>query len=70
MPLTFFEFATLALLASISFLLSYEIISREAREAYWAAVIALPFFIAIPIAFLLGVIWLVFAGLNWLFSAF
>jgi hypothetical protein len=75
MPLTFFEFATLALLASISYWLMHESIKRELGgpdggvEGYWGIFIFTPFFIAIPIALLLGTVWLVFAGLNWLFSA-
>ena len=78
MPLTFFEFATLTLLASISYWLMHETIKREAVEpegqggvkGYWGLIIGTSLLVAVPVAFVLGGTWLMFFGVNWLFSLY
>jgi hypothetical protein len=73
MPLTFFEFAALALLAHIAYLLVHQAIAgpqdAPGVQHYRSMVIMFTVFSVIHTAFLFCVIWLAFTGLNWLFSA-
>ena len=73
MPLTFFEFAALALLAHIAFLLVHQAIElprvAPGADHYRSMVIMLTVLSVIHTAFLIGFTLLVFAVLNLLFSA-
>lgn len=73
MPLTFFEFAALALLGHIAFLLVHQAIElprvAPGADHYRSMVIMLAVSSIIYTAFLIGLTLLVFSGLNWLLSA-
>ena len=70
MPLTFFEFAALALLAHIAYLLVHQAIAgpqdAPGTQHYRSMVIMFTVFSIIHTAFLIGFTLLVFATLNWL----
>lgn len=72
MPLTFFEFAQLALLSVIAFCLLHQLIvgelSPSERGYYWPMLILMLLFAIIPAGLVIGAVWLVFLGANWIFS--
>lgn len=73
MQMTFFEFAQLALLALIAYCLMHQWVASELapgeRGWYWPTLLVVFLFATIPAGLVIGALWLVFLGVNWIFSA-